>query len=162
LVITSRHKGHTVVLTWLCGSSPFHFEGITTITTYELRIIEEAIAQSLQGEWFNAARSEIDGVINDVRHHLKDRGIRIETGDSSSTVTVVFPPATSLTSAIKKTALSTAKTHKSKAEVELLNSRVPLPPPRAAVVVAGEPLVEDDGDYVSGYQPPMGEAAGRG
>jgi hypothetical protein len=45
LVITSRHKGHTVVLTWLCGSSPFHFEGITTITTYELRIIEEAIAQ---------------------------------------------------------------------------------------------------------------------
>lgn len=71
-------------------------KGVTTITQYELRIFEEALTRSLQGDWFSATQTEIDTVINDVRKFLKDRGIRIEHGAAEYQV-IPFPEAISLT-----------------------------------------------------------------
>jgi hypothetical protein len=68
----------------VAGSRVYEYSGghllnrrITAITTYEMRIWEESIARSLRGDWFKATQAEIDQALNEIRHSLKDRGIKI-------------------------------------------------------------------------------------
>jgi hypothetical protein len=63
-----------------------------TISPQDLSYIDEAITQSLKGEWFNSSQREVDAVLNDVRIFLKARGVRIEQSEPPM-VTVVFPVA---------------------------------------------------------------------
>ena len=72
------------------------------MNTTELRAVEMAIEKTLQSDFYDADRTEIDNFINSVRLHIHGK-VRITEG-AGDNITVVLPSAISMPEKIHPTA----------------------------------------------------------
>jgi hypothetical protein len=69
------------------------------MTSYELRLIDEAISHILRGDYYNADLADVETFQNDLRRHIVGR-IKIE--DTEQRITITFPQTIALTKPISE------------------------------------------------------------